>query len=97
MSDILSETPVPISAAPKHVPGRPHAATIFRWHQRGIKGVRLETYVVGGKRYTSKEALRRFIERTTEARDGAPVEQAPSRRRQAEISKAEAELAAAGI
>ena len=97
MSDILSETAIPIADAPKYTPGRPHNATFWRWYTKGCWGVKLETYLCGGKRYTSKEALRRFIERTTEARDGAPVEQAPSRRRQAEISKAEAELAAAGI
>ena len=38
-------------------------STLWRWSQRGIKGVRLETISVGGQRCTSVEALRRFFER----------------------------------
>ena len=95
--DILSEVAIPISEAPKHVPGRPHAATIWRWHQRGIRGVRLETFVCGGKRFTTAESIRRFIHASTEARDGAPVDRAPGRKREAAIDAAERELEAAGI
>lgn len=97
MADILTEKPIPIGDAPKHIPGRPHAATIWRWHQRGVRGVKLETYVCGGKRFTTIEAIRRFIRRTTEAKDGAPVEAAPSRQRKKQIEAAEAELDRAGI
>jgi len=97
MSDILSERVIPISEAPQHVPGRPHTATIWRWYQRGISGVKLETFLAGGKRFTTIEAIQRFILASTVARDGADPSRAPSRQRQAAIEAAEAALTAAGI
>src|SRR5689334_7087950 len=47
---------------------RINASTLWRWHARGIRGVRLETLVVGGIKMTSEEALYRFCEQVTEAR-----------------------------
>lgn len=41
-----------------------HPATIWRWYRRGIKGVFLESFTIGGKRFTTREALARFILRT---------------------------------
>ena len=86
------------SEAAKVFPGRPNSSTIWRWHKCGIKGIRLETIVVGGRRYTSREAIGRFIERTTRAADGSHAHQAatPARRKR-EIERAERELDAAGI
>jgi hypothetical protein len=40
-----------------------HLSTVHRWASRGIKGVRLESIVVGGTRCTSAEALQRFFTR----------------------------------
>jgi len=34
----------------------------FRWAARGVKGVILETLRVGGARYTSVQAVQRFVE-----------------------------------
>jgi len=49
---------------------RPAApSTIWRWHSKGIAGVRLETVCLGGTRYTSSEALQRFFDAVTQARD----------------------------
>ena len=95
--DILNETAIAISDAPRHIAGRPHIATVWRWRTHGVKGIRLESYVVGGRVFTTRKAIERFIERTTAARNGQPAEQAPSRKRQAAIERAEAELDAAGI
>ena len=36
-------------------------STVWRWTMRGLKGIRLETFTVGGRRYTSREAFDRFI------------------------------------
>lgn len=33
------------------------------WVRRGTRGVRLESTLVGGRRFTSKEALSRFLKR----------------------------------
>jgi hypothetical protein len=49
---------------------RPAApSTIWRWHSKGIAGVRLETLCLGGTRYTSAEALQRFFDAVTQARE----------------------------
>jgi hypothetical protein len=48
----------------------PHAATIHRWVKRGVRGIKLETVILGGLRFTSVEAVHRFMDRTTEAYDG---------------------------
>lgn len=68
--DIQHETLVPVAKIPSHVPGRPHSATCWRWIQRGCRGVKLETVLVGGRRFTSTLALQTFVERTTAAADG---------------------------
>jgi Protein of unknown function (DUF1580) len=38
-------------------------ATAWRWALRGVGGVRLESFKVGGLRYTSREACQRFLDR----------------------------------
>jgi hypothetical protein len=43
------------------IPGRPSVPTLFRWSLRGVRGVRLETWLVGGRRFTSRDAIARFI------------------------------------
>ena len=71
MLDIQNETPRPIREVParweKLTGHRPNAATVWRWHQKGRSGVRLETFVAGGRRYSTDEAILRFIRATTEA------------------------------
>lgn len=59
----------------------------------------LETFNIGGRRYTTQEAFQRFVERSTVAANGTPAAPAvrTNRQREAAISKAEAELAKAGI
>lgn len=39
---------------------RPRASTWWRWWKVGRNGVRLETLVVGGRRYTTAESVARF-------------------------------------
>ncbi len=72
--------------------------TIWRWRQRGVRGVRLETFMLGGRRFTTQEAHRRFVEATTLAANGPmlPATAArTNRQRQAAIARAEKELDAA--
>ena len=97
--DIHTERVIPISQAPKHFPGRPNVSSVYRWFGKGSRGARLETIVVGAKRYTSIEAIERFIERTTANSPGAalPPSRPTSRQREAAIRRAERELEAAGI
>jgi len=101
MIDISSENVVSLAEATRHLPRRrkgkrPNVATVYRWAQRGCKGIYLETIQVGGTKCTSLEALQRFCDALTPS--SAPSTASPTTRaRQRSIAKAEAELAAAGI
>ena len=97
MVDIQSEEILSLSQAARSLPGRPHLSTIHRWRLRGIRGVKLETILVGGRRYTSREALERFSERITAIANGEPLPHRTNRQRAAAIGRAERELNAAGI
>ncbi|MCC7085498.1 MAG: DUF1580 domain-containing protein, partial [Pirellulales bacterium] len=56
MIDVSRETLCSLPEACRLIPGRPHLATIYRWFRRGVRGgIRLETALVGGRRYTSRE------------------------------------------
>jgi len=95
--DIQSETTCSIAEAAKRFPGRPHVATVWRYVHHGVHGQRLETIKVGGKRFTSHEAIERFIERVTAAADRREIPVRSAKQRARDIARAEAELAAAGI
>lgn len=72
-----------------------NTATIHRWATDGRKGIRLETYQVGGVRYTSEAAVERFFERL--AVPGATTTtETPSQRKRA-TARARGTLQAAGI
>jgi hypothetical protein len=60
MIDITREQIRTLSQAAQELPGRPHVSTLWRWSRRGVRGVTLETVSIGGRRYTSREALGRF-------------------------------------
>ncbi|MEQ8763208.1 MAG: DUF1580 domain-containing protein [Planctomycetota bacterium] len=53
-----------------HEKKRPHLATVYRWTTRGLQGIVLESVQIGGKRYTSLEAIQRFIERLSSSEKG---------------------------
>lgn len=48
---------------------RPHLSTCLRWATRGSRGIRLETVILGGRRLASLEAVQRYIDATTAARE----------------------------
>lgn len=87
-----------LSQAAATLPGRPHLSTLHRWRLRGVRGVRLRTCLVGGRRFTRPEWIAEFIDRTNEATDTTPVTRTErSRDRDRAILAAEAELDAAGV
>ena len=97
MVDIHSEEIITLSQAARFLPGRPHLSTIHRWRLRGIRGVKLETLLVGGRRFTSREALERFCERVTAIANGKSTPQRTNRQRTAAVNRANRELDRAGI
>jgi hypothetical protein len=68
MIDPVLEALVPLAQVPrlKWLPLRQHGkrihlSTVYRWHQRGLNGVRLEAVQCGGTRCTTEAALIRFF------------------------------------
>jgi len=62
--DTISETLLTLPSATMCVPGKStvSVATMQRWRKRGVRGVVLETILIGGSRYTSLQAISRFID-----------------------------------
>lgn len=97
MIDLQNEQLVSLAAAARTPPLDVHVATIWRWATRGVRGIRLDTVVVGGFRKTSREAIERFIAATTAAANGeTPPARTPKQQERA-IRQAERELEAAGM
>lgn len=89
--DVQSETLISFSDARSAFPGidrRLSLATLHRWRLNGVRGVKLETVLIGGLRYTSREAIARFIQ-AQNANDApaAPVITASQRRRLSEAAR----------
>jgi hypothetical protein len=70
-------------------------STIWRWMLKGQRGQRLESLVVGGQRYTSKEAVRRFVAALNGGRNGHRSQQRTDRTH--ELKRVERELEAEGL
>ena len=58
---LLDETLLSLVEACAHFPVKSSRATLERWIRKGCRGIVLETVLICGKRYTSKEAIDRFI------------------------------------
>ena len=63
MVNVKEESLLTLAQARSAFPGRERLglATLHRWRLNGVRGVRLETILIGGLRYTSREAIERFI------------------------------------
>ena len=79
--DPISDYLISLSQATRSLPTRPSPACMWRWYRKGVNGIRLETVVVGGRRYTTKAAWTEFVRRTTAAANREPPkkEDAPER------------------
>lgn len=103
-ADLLTETPLPLSAVARTFPGARGAArinptTVWRWCTKGTRTpdgrrVRLEYFRLGSRVMTTSEAVRRYVAALT----GAPADAAPTpptrtpTDRQRSSERAEAEL-----
>ncbi len=84
---------VPLEHATKLLPGSVHKSTLFRWQSRGVRGVRLATVRIGGRRYVSRDALERFAIESTAAASGDHIAIPMSRSsRSRSVDSAEREL-----
>lgn len=93
MIDITNEELIQLSKVPQHMPKRAngkkiHVSAVYRWINRGLRGVRLEVIRIGGTSYTSKEALQRFAERLTGPQSPSPNSRVATKSRQKKIDQA---------
>jgi hypothetical protein len=93
--DIHNETLLTFGQAARRLNVNP--ATLWRWRTVGVRGVKLETVLCGGRRRTSAEALQRFSDRITAVSDGEPIPSRTARQRERAFAQAEREIADFGI
>ena len=103
MINIQSETLIQFRDVPawtkKNLGNRVSPSTIQRWRLRGARGVKLESILAGGTRYTSVEALNRFFNASTAAAEGGAVKAADAAGGKApeRISASQAYLESQGV
>src|SRR4051794_29260548 len=97
MPNLLDEDLMPFAAGVRSLPGRPHLSTGYRYALRGFHGVILETMMCGGRRYTSRQALRRFVDAVTAAANRRPQSPIPTRPSELVDDRVERDLDSAGI
>lgn len=88
--DVDSETLLTLAAAREAFPGKDRVspATIHRWRLHGVRGVRLETLLIGGQRFTSREAISRFIDQQNHPQGAVDTSVTPAKRaRQSEAAR----------
>jgi hypothetical protein len=61
--DLSAEDLLSFGKAVSAIPGRERVSlgTLHRWRLKGVRGVRLETVLIGGQRFTSRQAIERFL------------------------------------
>ena len=94
----LSQSLITLRHAAKLLPGRPHVSTLHRWCSVGVRGVRLESCLVGGVRYVTRESLQQFVDVLSKKPGHSSGEDdSNSARKPAGLREAESALDAAGI
>ena len=91
MIDHETEDLIPFELAGNDIPGHPSRCTLFRWAFKGVRGSTLETLLIGNKRFTSREAVGRFIAAQNADQQPAPQITPSQRRRQSEAARKELE------
>jgi hypothetical protein len=104
MIDVQSENLIHLNEVTKLVPSsrpgkRLNIATIWRWCTCGVRGVVLESVNIGNSRFTSREAVTRFVERCSDATalHMPNPKKRTSAQRQRDFEKAERELDKLGV
>jgi hypothetical protein len=87
MPDLFSEPRISINALAKRVGF--HPSTCWRWCLRGVRGIVLESFNVGGKRFTTLPAYERWLTKIN--RKEASANPVPAYRERA-VDAAEREL-----
>lgn len=96
MKTLLGESRLTLTKAAHRLGVNP--STTWRWALKGVRGCRLESFNVGAQRFTTAEAIERFVEATTAAAASGPMPSVSTpRQRERAINRAEDKLASQGI
>ena len=94
--DINVEDLIRFAEAARCFPGGGIAIqTLHRWRLHGVRGARLESCLIGGARFTSRQAIDRFVE-AQNAGDSSPPAVTPAQR-QKQSAAARRELEKLGV
>jgi len=91
----LQDNLIPLGKAARLLPFKPNPTTLWRWRTRGVRGHKLETVNIGGRVYTSLDALNEFVAAINAS--GGCTPPPVSKRREAELRRVDAELDRAGL
>ena len=97
MLDLNGQKLVSLADASKILPGNPHVSTLHRWRLRGVRGVKLPTVLIGGRRFVDRQSLAEFVAAVTAAAAGKPPPIRTAKQHQRAVAQAERELTEAGI
>lgn len=86
MIDPATESLIRFQEAGRHIPSKPSVCALHRWRLNGVRGTKLETLLCGGVRFTSTEAISRFIAAQNRDEPPTPAITAKQRRQQAEAA-----------
>lgn len=70
---------IPLDDVCRLLPARTHRSTVFRWAQKGRRGVRLRVVAVGGTKCTTEAWLMAFFAAVEDARGSSPAAVQPVR------------------
>lgn len=63
--DPFKDNLIPLAKIARSLPKKPSPACLWRWHRKGVNGIKLETVVVGGRRFTTERSWAAFVRGTT--------------------------------
>ena len=86
-AELAKETLIPLREAAPYFPAKVSRGWLEKMIRTGSRGVRLETFFFCNKRYTSKEAIQRFLEQTQKTAQPKPEPPRRKRMSEAEITK----------
>lgn len=81
--DVFSDELLTFKDAAKLLPGRPHFLTLHRWAKEGLRGVFLQTVLIGNVRYTTRAAMNEFFTQSAQPTSGQFRPKAKQQRRKA--------------
>jgi hypothetical protein len=59
--EVGEDVAILLTEASKRIVSHPHINTVCRWAGCGVRNVRLRTWLIGGRRFTSHRAIAEFL------------------------------------